>query len=146
MIDYIGKMIDGIPDDMKGKSATPAAHHLFDIAEDATKISQADTDIFHHFVAQLLYLSDRARPDIQISVSFLFTRVRGPDTNDYKNLARVMKYIQGTIGLPLILSIDKSVNIKWYVDTLFAVNKEMRIHTGGFMTMGTGGAYVQSRK
>ena len=82
MIDYIGKILDNIPEDMKGESATPAAHHLFDIAEDATKLSQADADIFHHFVAQLLYLSNMAHPDIQISVSFLFTRVRGPDTDD----------------------------------------------------------------
>ena len=57
-----------------------------------------------------------------------------------------MKYIQGTIGLPLILSINKSVKIKWYVDAEFSVQNEMRSHTGGFMTMGTGGAYVQSIK
>ena len=107
MIDYIVKMLDDIPEDMMGESFTPAAHHLFDIAEYATKLSQAGADIFHHFVAKLLYLSMRARPDIQISVSLLCTRVRGPDTDDYKKLARVMKYIQGTIGLPLILSIDK---------------------------------------
>ena len=81
MIDYIGKILDNIPEDMKGESATPAAHHLFDIAEDATKISQADADIFHYFVAQLLYLSKRARPDIQLSVSFLCTRVIGNDTD-----------------------------------------------------------------
>ena len=37
MIDYIGKVIDNIPEDMKGGSATPAAHHLFYIAENATK-------------------------------------------------------------------------------------------------------------
>ena len=61
-------------------------------------------------------------------------------------MVRVMKYIQGTIGLPMILSIDKSGNIKWYVDASFRVHKDMRSHTGGFMTMGTGGAYVQSRK
>ena len=60
MIGYIGKMLDVIPEDMKGESATPAAHHLFDIAEDATKLSQSDTYHFHHFVAQLLYLSKRA--------------------------------------------------------------------------------------
>ena len=44
------------------------------------------------------------------------------------------------------MSIDKSGNIKWYVDALFAVHKDMRSHTGGFITMGTGGAYVHSRK
>ena len=57
-----------------------------------------------------------------------------------------MKYIQGTIGLPLILSIDKWGNIKWYVDASFAVHTDMRSHTGGFMTMGTWGSYVQSIK
>ena len=31
MIDYIGKMIGDIPEDTKGESATPDAHHLFDI-------------------------------------------------------------------------------------------------------------------
>ena len=69
-----------------------------------------------------------------------------PDTDDYKKLVRVMKYIQGTIGLTLILSIDKSGNIKWYVDASFAVHKDMRSHTGGFMTLVKGGAYVQPRK
>ena len=56
MIDYIGKMLEYITKDMKRGSATSAEHHLFYIAEDATKISQADVDLFHHFVAQLLYL------------------------------------------------------------------------------------------
>ena len=94
-------------------------------------------------MAQLLYLSNRARLDIQIEVSFLCTRARGPDTDYYKKLLKVMKYIQETIGLTLILLINKSGNIKWYVDEVFAVNKYMRRHTGGFMTMVTGGAYMQ---
>ena len=74
------------------------------------------------------------------------TRVREPGTDEYKNLARVMKYIQLAIGLPLILSIDKSGNIKWYVDAAFAVHKNMRSHTGGFTNMGKGGAYLKSSK
>ena len=54
-----------------------------------------------------------------------------------------MKYTQSTIGPPLILSIDKYGNIKWYVYAELVVKKYTRIHTGGFMTMGTVGAYVQ---
>ena len=116
MIDYIKKILDNIPEDIKGESSTPSAHHLFYIVEDSSKLYQADADLFHHFVSQLLYLSNRALPDFQTAVSFLCIRVRGPDTDDYKKLARVMKYIHGTIGPPLILSIKKSGNIKWYVD------------------------------
>ena len=61
-------------------------------------------------------------------------------------MARVMNYIQVTIGLPLILSIHKSVNTKWCVDAAFAVHKDIRSHTGGFMTMVIGGGYIQSSK
>ena len=55
--DYIVNMIDDIPEDMRGESATPATHHLLGIADDAKKISQTDADLFCHFVTQLLYLS-----------------------------------------------------------------------------------------
>ena len=48
IINYILNIIDNISKEMKGESATPAAHHLFDVAEDATKLYQADTDIFRH--------------------------------------------------------------------------------------------------
>ena len=88
----------------------------------------------------------RESPYIQLAVSFLYTRVRGPYTDEYNNLARVMEYIQGTIGLPLILSINKSVNIKCYVDAAFVVHKDMRSHTSGFMTMVTVGAYLQHKR
>ena len=81
-----------------------------------------------------------------MEVSFLCPRVIEPDVDGYKKLARVKKYTQFTIGLLLILSIKNYGNIKWYVDAEFAVHKDMRSCTGGFVTMGTGGAYVQSSK
>ena len=43
-------------------------------------------------------------------------------------------------------SINNSGNIKWYVDAAFAVHKDIRSRTGGFMTMVTVGAYVQYSK
>ena len=72
--------------------------------------------------------------------------MRGPVTDDKKKLERVMKYIKGNIVLTMILSIDKSGNIKWCVDAAFVVHRYTRSHTGGLMTMGTGGAYVKSSK
>ena len=58
----------------------------------------------------------------------------------------LINYIQGTIGLSFILSINKSVNMKWYFDAAFTVHKYMRSHTGGFMNMVELGDYFQSRK
>ena len=53
-----------------------------------------------------------------------------------------MKYIQVNIYLPLIISINKSGNTKWYFDAAFSVHKDMKIHTGGFTNMGIVMAYV----
>ena len=44
------------------------------------------------------------------------------------------------------MSKNNSGNIKWYVDSVFAVHKNMRSQTIGFITMVTGVAYVQSSK
>ena len=126
-----------------GGSETPAAHHLFDIFEDATKISQTDADLFHHFLAEILYLSKRSRPYIKFAVSLIWNILIDPDTDCYKNISRLMRYIKGTIWITLILSIENSRNIKWYVNSAFAVHKDIRSHTGGFMTMVTGGSYFQ---
>ena len=127
---------------MKGKSETLATYHLFDTDEDTTKLSLTDTDLLHNCFAWLLYLSELARPYIQLEISFLYNRLRDSDVDDYKKLERVKKYIQSNIGMPLILSIDKSENIIWYVDAAFQLHKYMRSHTCGFITMVTIGAYV----
>jgi hypothetical protein len=45
---------------------------------------------------QLLFTANRARRDIQTAVSFLATRVKAPDEDDWGKLIRVLKYINGT--------------------------------------------------
>ena len=39
MVNYIGNILDEIPEYMKGESATPDPHHIFNIYEDTTKLS-----------------------------------------------------------------------------------------------------------
>jgi hypothetical protein len=95
MFDYLQNMFDELPADMDGEAATPAAAHLFQVNEiDPEKLSEDRAQLFHHNVAKLLFLSRRARPDIQTAVAFLCTRVKSPDTDDYKKLARCMKYLR----------------------------------------------------
>ena len=62
IINHIRKMIVNITEDMKEESATPDAHHLFEISEDTTKLSQSEAYIFQHFLAELLQLSKKVRP------------------------------------------------------------------------------------
>jgi hypothetical protein len=65
MIDYIKMMCMDLPEDMIGRAATPAANRLF--TTDSTNPPHLDketTDLYVHLTMQLLYLSQRARPDI----------------------------------------------------------------------------------
>ena len=56
MVKYIGNMPENIPEEIKGESATPSGHHIFNTSEDLIKLFKSNEDIFHHIVAQLLYL------------------------------------------------------------------------------------------
>jgi hypothetical protein len=148
MIDYIEGMLAEIPADMGGEAATPAANHLFDVNESTADmlLDSEKADLFYHYVAKLLFLCKRARPDIQTPISFLCTRVKYPDTDDYKKLTRVMKYLRGSLHMPLTLQADDLQIVKWWVDASFAVHKDMKSHTGGMMTLGKGTVYGTSTR
>jgi hypothetical protein len=94
---------------------------------------------------QLLYLSQRARPDICTAVAFLCSRLKQPDEDDYKKLARVVKYLQGTIDMTLRLQATDGI-VRWWVDASFAVHPDMKGHTGGTMSLGKGSVYSTSIK
>ena len=144
---YITDMLADLPKDMDGVSATPAAKHLFEINDENPKyLDNERKQIFHHNVAKLLFLSKRARPDIQTAVAFLCTRVQQPDMDDWKKLSRVMKYLRGTSELKLTLEADNMNVIKWWADGAFAVHNDCKSHTGGIMMIGKGAVYSTSTK
>ena len=94
----------------------------------------------------MLFLGKRARPDLQTAISFLSTRVREPDTHDYKKLIRLMKYLKSTKDIPLTLEADNSGCIQWWVDASFAVHPDMKSHSGAMMPMGQGWEISGSKK
>ena len=57
-----------------------------------------------------------------------------------------MKYLRGTVDLPLVLEADGTHVIKWWVDASFAVHPDMKSHTGGSMSMGKGTIYGTSTR
>jgi hypothetical protein len=141
MNDYVENLLDEIPEDMPGHAATPAANHLFRINDKAEKLNEKDSEKYHHLTAKLLYLSKRARPDLQTAVAFLCKRVKQPDVDDWKKLGRCLRYLRGTKELILTLESDGSGAIQWWIDASFAVHPDMKSHTGITMSLGKGSPF-----
>ena len=82
---------------IRGRAATPAHGKLFEIIDkkEANTLNNEQALAFHHTVAQLLFMATRARWDIQTAVSFLTTRVKSPDEDDWGKLKWVLKYLTG---------------------------------------------------
>jgi hypothetical protein len=146
MKDYITEAIDVFPEDCGEACTSPGTTGLFHVDEKAKLLPEPERKLLHSLVAKLLFVSKRGRPDIQVPISFLTSRVTKADTDDWRKLKRVLQYLKGTIDMPLTLSIDNLSIVKTWVDAAFGVHADMRSHTGGTIMLGKGTFYASSKK
>ena len=146
MDDYVERLLEEAPEDMKGLATSPAANHLFTIRKDAVPLDAERADTFHHLTAKLLYLCKRIRGDLATAVAFLTTRVSKPDEDDWRKLARCIKNLRATKHLPLTIEMGDEMLLQWWIDASFAVHHDMRSHTGAVFMIGKGAMVVLSTK
>lgn len=134
------KILKDSPEVIKGKSATPAADHLFKIREDGgKKLPEEKVQAFHTSVAQVLFLCQRTRPDILTPVSFLVKRVTEPDEDDRGELKHILKYLNGKLYMKLVLSAAYNLNtVQLWVNVSYEVYWDMKGHMGMGMSPGKG--------
>jgi hypothetical protein len=141
---YIEKMLKSHP--VEGDAASPARNDLFEEEQDSLLLSPVEKELFHTAVAKLLYLSKRARPDIQVAIAVLTTRVQDPSAKDDKRLKRVLQYLKGTKNKKLILNASGR-NISVPIDSSYAVHPRTRkSHTGVQISLGRGTVFAASVK
>lgn len=152
MYQYISELIASAPEVYKTGigSATPAPTNLYEIrdpeSEDSKPLNDEERNEYHTLTAQCLYLSKRARPDLQTSIAFHCTRVRNADKDDQKKLARTIRYLEKTKHLPMILRANKNGVIEWWIDASFAVHNDMKSRSGTHMSLGSGTVFGSSSK
>jgi hypothetical protein len=146
MPEYLTEAIEAFTEDCSKAVATPAAAHLFEIDNECVKLDESDRKNLHSIVAKLLFVAKRGRPDIQVPIAFLSSRVTIADKDDWKKLKRLLQYLNNTIDMPLTLSIDNLSIVKTWVDASYAIHHDMRSHTGGAIMMGKGTLYAKSSK
>jgi len=76
MIPFVKKILKEFPEELGAVAPSPAADHLFKVREESeSKLLPKEQAIIYHVVAQLLFVTTRARRDIQTAIAFLTTRV-----------------------------------------------------------------------
>ena len=146
MIKYLQKVIEEFPGILASTKASPAGDHLFKVREDGKKIPEELARQFHRTTAQLLFLCKRARPDIETLVSFLTTRVKEPDEDDWAKLRHGLMYLKGTLYMKRYMTADALNIIRWWADASYGVHWDCKGHTGAMMSMGRGALVNISRK
>ena len=124
---------------------TPAADELFD-TRDAPKLDVAERDRFRSYVAKLLFVAKRVKPEMLTTVSFLTTRAREPDIDDKAKLDRALGYLIATRDSGIVLRIGDRMEVSAYIDAAYGVHsKNRRSHTGACIVIGLGGpSHVKS--
>ena len=139
ILDYIDLVVNKTPVELlKSPYITATANHLFKVNPNAKKLDTSFSIIYHHLVAQLLYLGKRTHPGILPAVSLLCTRVQEPDKDDWKKLGSCIRFLRDIRDDPLTLSDHGTATICWWIDASFAVHHNLRSHTGATMSMGKG--------
>ena len=147
MFDYLEDVIVEAAEDLKNScSYYPGNDQLMKVYHDSPSLSLSDAELFHQHVARLLFASKRARPDIQVCVVFLCTRVNSPNKQDYKKLGRVISCLKETVYLSLVIGANDSGTLTWNIDASFAVHPDCKSHTGVCLTLGHGSVLSISAK
>ena len=129
-----------------GHSATPATVDLYVITDELPLLPQPEQEQFHSAVMKLIFLAQRARPDILTAVSFLSRRWGKATAEDKGKLDRVLKYLNSYPDITMLLRCEDELRVYSYVDASFAVHADMKSHTGGIISLGKGAVNVSSKK
>jgi hypothetical protein len=131
---------------VSGTAPTPAKEDLFYIDLNSKLLNTIERQEFHTVVARVLYMAIRVRPDLLTAITFLSSRVAAPTEQDQDKLMRVLMYLNATINLGIVLEPTKSLRVLAYIDAAFAVHKDFKSHTGGFISLGLGPVFARSQK
>ncbi len=135
-------MVDDVVDkaEVDGTATTPAASTLFEVDESKTPVEcggYQGQEWFHSFVAKILYLAKRVKPECLTTVAFLATRVNKADEDDIGKLKRLVRYLRASRGRGLRLRPGaRGVNVRAYIDAAYGVHIDGKSHSGAAMMVG----------
>ena len=124
---------------METTKVTPSASVLFDV-RDARRATELEDKWFHTYVAKILYLAKRVKPECLTAVAFLSTRVTMSNIDDLAKLRRRLGYIRHTRTRGIVLRVGRAMTVKAYIDAAYGVHQDSgKSHTGCTIVLGDSG-------
>ena len=106
MEDHVQEYNEDFTEDCDVKVNPPVPLHLFKKGDNTELLIKSNRKLFHKIVAKLLLISNRARPDIVVPISFVTSRVNKATVEDWKKLKQVVCYLKGKIKMKLTIFMD----------------------------------------
>jgi exosome complex RNA-binding protein Rrp4 len=107
---------------------------------DATKATDEALGYFRNFVAKLLYLAKRVRPECLVAVDFLTTRVNDVDIDNIAKLHRLLGYLRTSQHIGIVLRVGDIMIVRAYIDASYGVHQSNgKSHTGCAIVLGEAG-------
>ena len=127
MDSYITEAIDGFLEEMTQKIQMLEGNHFFKVDDTCAKLFERNKIIFHRLVEKLIFLRKHVRPNIHPKIALLTTRLRNPDEDDWKNIRRVLSYLNARINsIKLHLNADNLNVVHWWVDASYGTHPDLK--------------------
>ena len=73
MIEQLKEAIEWLDEKLENIASSPVNKKLFTSDDDAQQLNYEKSELFHSIVAKVLFICQRARPDIEPTVAYLCT-------------------------------------------------------------------------
>ena len=103
-------------------------------------MSEDERKWFQSYVAKMLYVSKRTKPECLVATIFLASRVNKCNLSDIKKLRRLLKYLRSTVDRGIALEIGDDI-IDWVsIDAVYGVHTDCgRSQSGMVVLIGLNG-------
>ena len=103
---HVEDEIDDFPEELSSPRTSPASEDVFTVSSTSQVLDDDSGKLFHSIFVKLLFIGRRSRPDIQVPIVFLGTRVTCSTQEDWIKLKLVLEYLKNTIETHLTLGMN----------------------------------------
>ena len=92
MAKQLEECIGKFDEDVSTLVTSPATKKWFEVREYSEQLSDKKVELFHLVMANLLFLMNNSRPDLDTAMSFLTKRLSNIGVSDWENFRRILRF------------------------------------------------------